>query len=295
VTKRRALPAGPPLSPIEAQKLMELFRQEAGLAFTDEYVTVLERRLRERLLALDMRSFSQYLDHLRSPGGAREMEEALEVVTTHETYFFREEYQLRAFRDEVLPTLRSVLDGRKRLSLWSAGCSTGEEAYTLAMVVAESRLFDGWEVRVFGSDLSRKCIAAARRAVYGKAAFRVVPKEFRNAYFVEEPEGTRPAPAIRALCTFGQINLLYPDRSAVVGRVDAIFCRNVLIYLDTDARRRVIDTLYERLAPGGYLMLGHSESLLNVTSAFEVVHLKEDLVYRKRDFDSSSRFRIDPR
>jgi chemotaxis protein methyltransferase CheR len=266
----------------ETRQLAEVFRQEAGLAFADEGF-VLERRLRERVAALGLTSFSQYVDHLRhDPGGAREIEEALELVTTHETYFFREEYQLRAFRDEVVPRLRQLAGARRRLAVWSAGCATGEEAYTVAMLLSHGgALPPGWEARVFGSDLSRRCIAAARRGVYGPAAFRCVPVEFRQQYFVEAADGTAVSPAIRAMCSFAQLNLLDRDRLAVVGRVDAIFCRNVLIYLDQEARRRVLDNVYECLLPGGFLMLGHSESLLHVPSGFEPVRLRDDLVYRK--------------
>lgn len=266
----------------EMRQLAEVFRQEAGLAFADDSGFVLERRLKDRVAALGLSTFAQYIDYLRhDPGGSRELEEALELVTTHETYFFREEYQLRAFRDEVVPRLRQLAGSRRRISVWSAGCATGEEAYTVAMLLAHGALPPGWEARVFGTDLSRRCVAAARRAVYGPAAFRCVPVEFRQQYFVETAEGTAVSPEPRAMCSFAQLNLLDRDRLAVVGRVDAIFCRNVLIYLDQEARRRVLENVYECLLPGGFLMLGHSESLLHASSRFEAVRLRDDLVYRK--------------
>jgi len=181
---------------------------------------------------------------------------------------------------------------RRRLQVWSAGCSTGEEAYTIAMLILESGLFDptqGWELRVHGSDLSKKCIAAARRGVYGSASFRATSDEARARWFV--PVGGGPgasaptqygvAPAARALCHFAQMNLLDEERTHLVGRCDVIFCRNVVLYFDAAARRRVIEMFYDRLVPGGVLLLGHAESLLNVSTAFELLHLKEDLVYRK--------------
>jgi chemotaxis protein methyltransferase CheR len=209
-------------------------------------------------------------------------------LTTHETYFFREDYQLRAFSSELLPMLAEK--PRRRIQVWSAGCSTGEEAYTIAMLILESGLFDpvnGWEVRVYGSDLSKKCIAAARRGVYGAASFRAMPGEAKEKWFV--PASADPGaaatygvvPAARALCHFAQMNLLDEERTHLVGRCDVIFCRNVVLYFDDAARRRVIEMFYERLVPGGVLLLGHAESLLNVSTAFELLHLKEDLVYRK--------------
>jgi chemotaxis protein methyltransferase CheR len=213
--------------------------------------------------------------------GHSELEEAVDLLTTNETYFFRQDYQLRAFAQEVLPRLAEANASRRRLTIWSAGCSTGEEVYTIAFFVHESGLFQNWEVRIIGSDISRRSVTAARRGVYRGAAFRTTPPEARKAYFVEREDGFHVVDSIKKLCHFGQLNLLDGDRAAIVGRVDAVFCRNVLIYFDMRSRRRVIDNLYERLVPGGYLMLGHSESLLNVSTAFELVHLKDDLVYRK--------------
>ena len=181
----------------------------------------------------------------------------------------------------MLPLLHAQAQNRRRLTLWSAGCSTGEEAYTVAMLVLQSALFEGWDVKVFGSDISKRCITAARRAVYGPSSFRSTTPEAKRAFFVEQRDGFHVLDRVRALCHFGSMNLLDAERTRLLGRVDAIFCRNVLIYFDAHARRRTIDMFHERLYPGGVLLLGHSESLLNVTTAFELLHLREDLVYRK--------------
>jgi chemotaxis protein methyltransferase CheR len=242
----------------------------------------MERRLRERLAALGLGSFNEYYQLLRyDERGRAELEEALDLVTINETYFLREAYQLRAFKDEVLPALRGVPQGRERLSIWSAGCSTGEEVYSIAMLTRESGLYPGRSVRIFGSDISRRVLAHARRGVYGKASFRAMPIELRRRYFLEHDDGAHVVDDLRSVSQFGHLNLLDTPRSSIVGRVDVIFCRNVLIYFDDAARRRVIEMFYDRLLPGGYLLLGHSESLLNVSTAFELVHLREDLVYRK--------------
>ena len=136
-------------------------------------------------------------------------------------------------------------------------------------------------MRIFGSDISRRCLTAARRGIYGPSAFRAMPVDLRRRYFTERADGAHVADDLRTICQFGHLNLLDTPRSTVVGRVDVIFCRNVLIYFNDVSRRRVIEMFYERLLPGGYLLLGHSESLLNVSTAFELVHLREDLVYRK--------------
>jgi len=246
------------LEQAEFRLLRELFNEHCGILFGLEARPVVERRLRDRLSALGLHSFGEY-------------------------------YQLRAYKDEILPALRSSSPPRERLNVWSAGCSTGEEVYSIAIATRESGLFPTKSVRVFGSDISRRCVGHARRGVYGPSAFRATPVELRRRWFVDRSDGAHVADELRAMCQFGHINLLDVPRTSVVGRVDVIFCRNVLIYFDDVSRRRVIDMFYDRLLPGGYLLLGHSESLLNVSTAFELVHLREDLVYRKPQ-SSGARF-----
>jgi chemotaxis protein methyltransferase CheR len=275
--------SGPKLRLEEFRLLRDLVNRYSGMYFDEGSMFVFERRLRERVKALGLSDFTQYYHYLKyHPHAQAELEEAIEALVTNETYFFREEYQLRAFRSDVLPSIRSraLERGSRRVVFWSAGCSTGEEVYTIAILVARSGLFEGWDVRVFGSDISRRVLAIARRGVYPPSSFRVMPPEFLE-YFTEEPEGMRIHPKIRAMCQFGHLNLLERGKMALLGNVDAIFCRNVLIYFDLESRRRVVDALYERLHPGGYLLLGHSESLLRVSTAFEIVSLSTDLVYRR--------------
>jgi chemotaxis protein methyltransferase CheR len=272
----------------EYRLLRDLVSERLGIWFGPDSRLSLERRLRERLTVRGLTSYGDYYQLLKySPLANEEWEEASELLTTHETYFFREDFQLRAFKNELLPMLATLGRKRRRLQVWSAGCSTGEEAYTIAMLVLESGLFEGWEVRVYGSDLSKKCITAARRGIYGPSSFRSTSDEAKRRWFVapkqelSAAQGLSVTPEARALCHFGQMNLLDEERTHLVGRCDVIFCRNVLIYFDGPARKRVIEMFHERLVPGGVLLLGHAESLLNVSTAFELLHLTEDLVYRK--------------
>ena len=274
------------LKPDEFRLLRDLFSARTGLHFGPESRFSLERRLRERLTVLKLSSFAQYHHYLRfGTSAAAEWDEAIDLLTTNETYLFREERQLRAFQQEALPLLRDVARTRRRLAIWSAGCSTGEEVYSIAVLVHASGLFPReqreWDVSVYGSDISRRCVAAARRGIYGESSFRATPAEMRAQYFEKSHGGSRVIAPVRELCHFGQVNLLDEDKTRLVGFADAIFCRNVLIYFDARARKSVIETLYERLNPGGVLLLGHSESLLNVSTAFELLHLRDDLVYRK--------------
>ena len=287
----RAVPFsdGVTLRPDEFRLLRDLFAQRTGLHFGPESRFTMERRLRERLTVLKLSTFAEYHQYLRF--GARavdEWDEAIDLLTTNETYFFREQRQLRAFQNELLPMLSEKTVARRRLAIWSAGCATGEEAYTIGILVLASHLFPSdrasgarWDVRIYGSDISRRCVAAARRGVYTESSFRMTSSDIRRAYFAERPDGWHVADSIRQMCHFGQMSLLDEDRSRVLGKADVIFCRNVLIYLDARARKTAIEVLYDRLNPGGVLLLGHSESLLNVSTAFELLHLKDDLVYRK--------------
>lgn len=272
----------PVMRPEEFRLLRDLISARIGITLSPDGGPLLARRLRERLAVLNLTTYAEYHHYLRFHPLARvEWDEAVELLTTNETYFFRQEFQLRAFRDELLPRFAELNKSRRSLSIWSAGCSTGEEVYTIAMIVQDSGLFNHWDVRVFGSDISKRCVATARRGVYGTSSFRAMSLHEKNRHFTERVDGWAVSDKIRSLCHFGQVNLLDEDRGRIFGRVDLIFCRNVLIYLDTHARRRVIENFQERLYPGGVLLLGHSESLLNVSTAFELLHLKDDLVYRK--------------
>ena len=274
---------GPALSLKEFRLLRDLVNQFCGIYFADDSAYIVERRLRERLRDLGIEDFAEYYRYLQyHPKAQSELEAAAEVLTTNETYFFREAYQLRAFTDEILPVVRgrALARGAKRLDVWSAGCSSGEEVYTIAMLIDATGLFEGWNIRVFGNDISRRVLRKARAATYSSASFRAMIPDYEK-YFIDTDEGRLVHPRIRAMCHFGNLNLINYRRSAIVGRVDVAFCRNVLIYFDNASRRKVLDTIYQRLHRGGYLLLGHSESLLRSSTAFEIAQLSTDIVYRR--------------
>jgi len=271
-----------PMTPEEFRLLAELIYDHCGILFREDMGFLLERRLWTRVKALELTDFLSYYRYLRfDPGRRAELEAAVEALTTNETYFFREAFQLKAFQEEILPVLAADETRGRRLRVWSAGCSTGEEAYTIAMLILDSGLFHGWDVEVFGSDISRKVLAAARKGVYSRNALRETSPERLQRFFVAEGGKHLVKDEVRALVSFGHLNLLDEHMVAILARFDVIFCRNVMIYFDLPARRRVLKSFHGRLAQGGYLLLGHSESLIHVTADFELVHLKNDLVYRK--------------
>jgi chemotaxis protein methyltransferase CheR len=266
----------------EFRLIRDIVHDFCGIFFHDDVAYLLERRLQARLVELGHPSFGEYHRHLRyHPRRRDELEEIIELLTTNETYFFREEYQLRAFAEEILPELLHRRRNERRLRIWSAGCSTGEEAYTLAMLIQEEPRAQGWNTEIFGNDISRRVLHVARRGLYSRSSFRRLDPYFLQKYFQPVGDSYQIDASLRAMVSFGQLNLLDDEMLQLVSQADAIFCRNVLIYFDKPARLRVLRTFYDKLSPQGFLLLGHSESLVHLSTEFELVHLKNDLVYRR--------------
>jgi chemotaxis protein methyltransferase CheR len=264
--------------------LRDFIHGYCGIYFDDGSKFLLERRLTRRLEQRQLRRFEEYYHFLRYD---RKREEELAVLvdnlTTNETYFFRESPQLRAFSEEILPELRETLADRKVLRIWSAGCSTGEEPYTIAILLLESGdWWRDWQVEILGSDINQRVLHTARKGVYKKSAHRMTSPEMLAKYFIEEEKGDyRIADRVRELVSFSCLNLLDPYKTSLISNMDVVFCRNVIIYFDKEAKKKVIESFYEKLREGGYLLLGHSESLINISNAFALRTLKNDMVYQK--------------
>ncbi len=262
--------------------LSDLVHEACGLAMRDDLKFVAERRLLPRVEALGLADFGAYQRYLRFDArGKDELELAVELLLPHETYFFRDPSQLDCFVKELVPKLVEQHAAKQRLRIWSAGCSSGEEPYTLAMLLEETGRFAGWDVQVYGTDLSRRVLATARKAEYAQSSLRSTSFERKQRHFDALPAGkVRVKQALRDRVSFTHLNLVTPDAADVLPFMDVVLCRNVLIYFDSVARRRVLQSLYRRMQPGAWLLLGHSESLLTVSTDFEIVQLQGDLVYR---------------
>jgi chemotaxis protein methyltransferase CheR len=260
----------------------ELLHDRYGLWFHDHLRFLLEYRLGPRLASLGLRDFDAYQRFLRlDPRGPEELLAAAEVLATHETYFYREPAQLRAFERDILADLAQERGDTRRLRILSAGCATGEEAYTVAALLVDSGRFTGWDLEVQAVDLSRRCLAQASSGVYGEAAFRSAEgMSLRHWFHLREGRWT-VAPALRRLVQFCAANLL-DGEGVPPGPYDVILCRNVLLYLDLPARRRVLANLHAGLGPGGWLLLGHAESLLEPSDGFVPVRLDREVVFRRR-------------
>jgi chemotaxis protein methyltransferase CheR len=271
------------MSAEELHLLRDIFSQASGFLLREDLKFIAERRLAPRLELLGLRDFTGYARYLRFDArGPEELESAIDLLVPHETYFFREPTQLKCFEQELMPLVEKKNERLRSLQLWSAGCSTGEEPYTLSMLLHGRSSIQGWDIDILGTDLSRKALTSARKAEYGPMALRATTPDQKSQFF-ENIEGgrVRLQQKFRDPVRFGQLNLLDTTAASLLPRFDVIFCRNVLIYFDPATRRRVVELFFERLNHGGYLLLGHSENLLQLSTRFELVQLEGDLVYRR--------------
>ena len=253
-----------------------LIHRQTGIFLPAAKKALVVARLSRRLHALGLRSFGAYFEQVERD--AAEHTVMLDSICTNETRFFREPRQFEFLETEVLPRWRQRGEQGlmpKRIRAWSAACSTGEEPYSLAMLLrTHFPLADGWSVEILASDLSTKVLAAAREAVWPIERAADIPAGYRRAYMlrgVRAEEGRmRAQPNIRSLVEFRRLNL-NDDRYAVDGPFDLIFCRNVLIYFKAETKAAVIDRLTRHLSPAGLLFLGHSETLHSAAHALKHV------------------------
>lgn len=266
-------------------QLSSLIHSELGIKMPASKNTMLTGRLSRRLRALGMASFRQYCDLLFSPDGLdSEMVHLINAVTTNKTDFFREPGHYRYLTEQVLPQLQQVhrFDLRRPLRIWSAGCSTGEEPYTLAMILAEVQEAEpGFCYRILATDISTRVLEVARRAVYPEERIEPVARIMRQKYLLKSRDRDRAevriAPELRKQVRFGRLNFMADD-FGLPEMVDIIFCRNVIIYFDKETQEQLMNKFSRHLHPGGYLFLGHSESLHGYRTPFEQV---APTIYRK--------------
>jgi len=249
-----------------------LFRQwlydEAGIQLADAKQALVAGRLGKRLRVLEMGSYRQYFDYIRTATSGDQQDErqtALDLLTTNETYFLRENAHFDFLREKVLPAWR-----QRSLNCWSAASSSGEEAYTLAMLLAENHVGD-WQIT--GTDLSSRVVSQAQQGIYPMARATNIPRPWLQKYClkgVDDKSGTfRMASAIRKRIHFRQTNLQHAQRN--IGPFDVIFLRNVMIYFDTASKKKVLGNVLERLKPDGFLLVGHAESLNGLSDRLRLV------------------------
>ena len=256
----------------EFNRLRELVYARTGIALSDAKRELVYGRLARRLRKLKLASFAEYCQLVEQPG-SDEIQELTNAITTNLTSFFREGYHFEQLAAEALPQLESERMATRRLRLWSAGCSTGEEPYSLAVVMRECLAhLANWDVKLLATDIDSKVLATAAEGVYPAERFKGVSAERVRNWFPQlagRPGFCAAAAELKSLITFKQLNLL--DAWPMRGPFDVIFCRNVVIYFDKATQRKLFDRMAEMQEPGGWLFIGHSENLHNVTQRYKLV------------------------
>jgi len=266
------------------EKLRKIIYERSGISFQESKKYVLESRLGRRLQELDMTSYDEYAAFLTiGPYRDDEFQEMFNRITINETSFFRNESQLEVFERRVLPELMEARASSKRLRIWSAACSSGEEPYTLAIMVHRTlgvRLMD-WRIEIVGTDISEKVLEVAASGRFTKYAIRSTPSLVLERYFKEDGAYYQIDPTIKSMVRFEKLNL--KDRLGMkrLGTWDVIFCRNVMIYFDKDMKQQVVSTFGECLAPDGALFIGHSETLSDLNVPFTAIPVAHGFCYRK--------------
>ncbi len=273
------------LSTEQFHQLTQQIYQRLGLRFEDKKTYFVQKRVEKRMEALGYGDPKEYIFLLcfADPEG-KEMQALANLITTNETYMFREYEQLEGFANCCLPEVLSAKQarGEQKLRIWSAGCSSGEEPYTLAIILQE--IFPQsqfWDCEIVATDIDENMLATARKGRYGARSVRDVPDEYLNKYFTQDGDSYLVRPKTASLVRFEHFNL--HDRMAyrAMRNFDFIFCRNVLIYFDDLSRKLAVDNFYNSLNRGGYIFLGHSESIGRISTAFKLKRLDGHLVYAK--------------
>jgi chemotaxis protein methyltransferase CheR len=247
-------------------RLCGLIYEKAGIRLGSEKKTMLEVRIKRRLKALELQSYDQYCAYLFGRDGLEEeLVSLIDVVTTNKTDFFREPGHFNFLVEKALPDLNTREEGGRPLLIWSAGCSTGEEPYTLAIVLSEyAQTHPGFRFRILATDISTRVLERAEIGVYSKDAVGPIPAILKRKYLMtsRDPasDRVRVVPELRRLIEFRRLNFMDADYG-ITEKADAIFCRNVIIYFDRETQEKVLQKLSRQLVPRGYMFVGHAETL----------------------------------
>ena len=267
------------LTEAELDDIRVLIEQRSAILFDSSRERFFSTRVREHLCEKGWSSGSELLRHVR--GSSIEYESLLERLLTQETSFFRYPGVYEALEKTILPQVqeRKFWQTPRTLRIWSAGCSTGEEPYSIAITLCESLKFaEAWEIEILATDVSRRALRHAERGLYAKRSLQDVSLRQVETYFTSTKHGFQVKPRIRRMVSFAQMNLV---ESVYVGKLDCIFCMNVLMYFSEERRLAILRRFYEALEPGGYFLLGHAETLSHMPMKFESVVLGDCRLYRK--------------
>jgi len=285
-SKSLSLRKAPPLSDKEFSDLRALIYELSGIDIPSRRKYLLENRLGARLKTLNLRSFGDYYKYLKgSKDRNKELDFLFEKITTNETSFFRDIKQLGVFKTFALKNVvdRQTKAGKKQINIWCAGCSSGEEAYTLSILLHEflGMSVIGWKINIVANDLSPAMISKAKKGIYTDYSLRNTPKQIISKYFTKEAEGYKVHPKIQKPIDFRLMNLKDSASVKRLPKSHLIFCRNVIIYFDDDMKQQVINQFYDNILADGYLIIGHSESLHKYSRLFRPLSKPGGIMYQK--------------
>jgi chemotaxis protein methyltransferase CheR len=270
------------ISQEEFLKFREFFYRKTGILFEDTKRYFVDKRLVERIQATKSDNFRNYFVMLRFEVSGEELQTLTNLMTVNETYFFREEYQFKCLVASILPELTARKKDQRPLRIWSVPSSSGEEAYSIAIYLLEQWPgINQWDVEIISSDIDTKILAQARSGHYSPRSVQKLPKQLLEKYFRPAGDGYQICDDLKQAVEFTRVNLMKPTDVRGYREFDVIFCRNLLIYFDDLSRRTAADTFFDALNPGGYLCLGHSESMSRISSLYQVRKFSDSVVYRK--------------
>ena len=265
------------------KQLRDFIYEKSGIFIPDNKKYFLENRLGRKVQEKNLKGYEDYLYIIKYGSDKNELNGLFNLITTNETFFFREPQQFDVFSGELFKRItdENAKSGRKDIRIWSAASSTGEEPYTLAMILLEKPEAQALKKEIYASDISEAVLSSARAGVYGSYSIRNVPDAYLKKYFNNTNQQYSLTHGIKSLTKFMKVNLMDDKDTKAIRGVDVIFCRNVLIYFDDKAKQKAVSNLYDALRPNGYLFIGTSESLHNVTRAFKPIVINKVIVYQK--------------
>jgi len=263
-------------------KFIKLIYKKTGLHYEYNKKYFVQKRIEKRAELLKMEALNDYFMMLKFSDNSSEFYRLINDLTVNETYFFRDFPQLRNFAEDVLPLFEKENENRKKIKIWSAACSTGEEPYTLFIILQEMlEKPEEWEIQILASDINTEVLQSARNGLYESRAVKDVPPEYLEKYFTKRLNKYIINPNVRKAVSFKKINLMDQNQMSNISGCDFIFCRNCLIYFDDVSRRSVVSSFYESLNPGGFLFLGHSESVGRISSNYKAQRIGDTIVYSR--------------
>jgi chemotaxis protein methyltransferase CheR len=276
----------PFLEPAELERFCRYLYERSGMVYGESKRYYVERRLADRMRAVQETGFAAYFARLRSDPA--ELAAFINAFTVNETYFYREEHQLRCLSTALLPEITRRKGPGDKIRIWSLPCATGEEAYSIAIWLLENwAMVDAYHVEIQGSDIDTAALTLAREGRYGERALSRLPPDVADRYFHPKADGQREIlDDLKESVAFTSANLMEASTLAPHGRFEVIFCRNVLIYFDDAARARAADHLFAALQPGGFVCLGHTESMSRISERFRVRRFKDAVVYQRPEDDA---------